>query len=254
MKYQNSSLLAAGLLAAGAAHAAVVVETSDLFNSFTASTTISFSQVASSDTVLLFAVAGENPPGTVSATYDPSGLNLGATPLATVNQSDAWVSIFGLDLDGVSAGPIDISVGGGSGTNKSAVSIIQLSGATLTGFGQATDTAINGSVTTAPDFSGLDSGSFILSAVAAKQGNGGWTADGTPTLAQSYTGSGWTSGLSYQTDTTGVVLSWTHSDNTDNHALAAVAIAPVPEPATYALISGMLVFGLIVLRRRQRAA
>jgi len=258
MKTHMTPFLAASWLFASL-QAAVMVETSDLHNGLaTSGGTVSFSQNASTDTVLIFALMGDDftTPGAsgITVTYDPTGENLStSSSLSYVEQSAAWVSILALEVGSISADSKDITVSFSSANSSNhEINIFQLSNATLTGVvGNVTDTATNGSVSTSPDFTGLGTGSLVLSAVSARNGSGSWTAAGSPTFSTANDSGAYTVGLSYESDTTGTVLSWTHSDTTDNHALGAIGIAAVPEPSTLVLSSLVLV-SLFVLRKRVR--
>ncbi len=230
--------------------ATVDMVNSDLFNAFSLGGTVSYNQVDSNNTVLILAVVGENGFATASAIYDPGPDQINAVNHVEVDQNGAWVQLLTFDLGTVSAGNVDITLNGVTGD----VSFFQLEDATVTGLSTASDTATNGIVSTAPDFTGLDSGSFILSAVTSKQGqpsNGTWSADGSPTFSNVFDSGGFLTGVSYQTDTTGTTLSWTHGDVTDNHALAAIAIAAVPEPSSLVLV-GLAVGTTFLLRRKRR--
>ena len=116
----------ASSLITGAAHAVVMVETSQNFGAFNYSAgTESFTLNAASNSALIVVMSNRHNQ-TPTAVFDPSGANTAMTLIRNDYASQAGSQIFGLALGDVAGGSVDIQFGSG---NRILGEIYQVSGA-----------------------------------------------------------------------------------------------------------------------------
>jgi len=241
---------------AAASPAAVVGENTDLLvTSGNTPHTDTFSFDASTNTVFLVAITYEAGAQTTGVTLDPTGANIGLTKLVESNfNSSIYTAIYGVNLGTVAAGNLDYTLTTTSSL-KNSISAIQLSNATLAGIQTDVDGTSN-SVTNplTADFTGLASGSTVVTVVAARKAGIAFSVGGTPAETSSIASGAQNhhQGISYTTGVAGgLTRTWTGDDSTDDTSLSAVAIAVVPEPASLALLG---LGGLCILGGRGRRA
>lgn len=261
MNNKHSLLLTAGLLAAGAAQAAITVTELSMNNSAGGDITVTdLALTAGNDSVLVLLPTGENPTD-FSATVD----GLTAAELSEANGAGQASSVFAYALGNVTAGAtVDVFIDTDDDMNGG-YSIVQLFGATQTftlgsTYWQDTDIATSGGANTTQgsiQLTGVASGSAFISSIGSRNGGGDVTLTGFSS-SNYYDAGAATAGWGYSTGVSGTLDASFSADfdvqNNREIAFAAVAIAPVPEPSTYALVSGFFALGLILVRRRLRTA
>jgi len=238
--------VAIALLLAPALHAAVMLEASDLNVSTTAGTR-SLNLQAATDTVLLVGVTGEGSDAT-AVTFDPAGTNQAMTLIDSNGFSGMFAGVWGIELGAVSAGSVDFSISGGA-----AYSVVQLSDATLTG--ALSDNAGNDNQSTISNtINGIPSGSFVFSVISNAQQSQGINSSSYDS-SDEVGANNYNFAYGYSSDVSGdQTYTWNNpapSSLRDN-ALVTVAISPIPEPASLALLGlGSL---LVISGRRKRRA
>jgi len=257
MKKSITLLLAsAGLLAAASAQAAISITPLSMDNNAGGDINVSnLALTAGNDSVLILLPTGENPTG-FTATVD----GLAASELSEAegpNGQDS--SVFAYALGNVTAGAtVDVFIDTDGGMNGG-YSILQLFGAAQTftlGSTYWQDTTVVSSGDPASgsiELTGVDSGSAFLGSIGSRNGSGSLTQTGFDSN-NSYDAGGALAGWGYSTSVSGTVNASFVADfegrNNREVAWAAVAIAPIPEPSTYALLAGFVVLGAVLLRRR----
>lgn len=246
-------------------HAAVTVATSETFtgdNTNRATHTHTFDQVLSSDTVLLMVITGHDAATSgFSAIYDVGGTDQAMTQLgglvlssATADGDNAYATIFAIELGAAAAGDVDISWSIDSGTDRGTASFFQLAGATLAGVQTDSDTSTtNNPTTTTVSFTGLTAGSFVLAATGVNNNSASIdTVTGTPTpdaTGKADEGA-YNNGFGYTLNVTGDASITMTDAGTRDWATTGIAIAPIPEPASLALVG---LGSLLMLSRSRRS-
>lgn len=256
MKHALAIVTAITLLgAASAAPASVVVVGSSTLNQYGG--TISLS--GASHSVLLVSVSAQNPTASPEVTLDPNGTpTVYAVPVVSQSEAgkDVLATIFAIDLGTASAGDLEYAVNDLGGNQT--VSVFQLSNAALPAADTATATTANLSTGLDASFTGLADGSLIFAVAHAGQGaptSGVDTVTGTPTptFAASLDRNSFLSSsvaLGYTEEVSGdASMSISGTDTSDGAAMAAIAIEPIPEPATL----GLLGLGALALIRGRKA-
>ena len=220
--------------------------------------TASLTLEAANNTVLLAAITYEQSDITSGVVFDPSGSNQGMTQLISNvgnnNGNDVYTAIYGLELGTVSAGSIDVTLSTSS-SQKNAMSLFQLSNASLTDYETTVDDTYNSqSNPLTASFTGLDTGSFVLASVAAKKAGISFTSGGNASAGNT-TNTGWENHhqlFSYLENQSGSVsMTFTGDDSSDETTLAAVGIAAIPEPSSLVLV-GLALGALMIFNRKVR--
>jgi len=217
----------------------------------------SFSFTTASDSVFAVTLYGFQANSNVltpSITLDPGGLNIGLDLLESAqstNNGDLQAFVFAANIGSVPAGSLNFDVDWDTSANdysaRGGMVAYQISGATMAG----AVTAGTGVKDTALVLPGVAAGSFAIDMLV----DGSTTISGSP-----YGSPAGTTGFvassnrglvaGYYTNAAGeVTIGW---DGQAAQVSIAAALAPVPEPSTYALASALMVLGAVVLRRRLR--
>jgi len=184
------------------------------------------------------------------------GSSIPVTQLVTENLNDNNRSstIFGISLGTVSAAET-VTFNFGSSDGRAAASAIQLTGATLAGYQGATNEASGSQTDFTASLSNVTAGSLVFGFGASTNRDATFAFDSVDatqtrisTNRDAYQSAYALNSLAGDVD---FVLDLTTPNGGDYVNMAAVAIAPIPEPSTYALLLGGLSLGILMIRRRK---
>jgi len=217
-------------------------------------TNYSFTTEAATDSVLFFGLTMEGFTGINSLTFDGDA----AQQLVVSGTTGRQVAIYGFDLGDTAGTTADVTLDVGAQFNNQngGVWLFQVEGADFAGLTSnlATQTDSGFDDPDTQEFTNAPQDSLLASFAITNDGMmktiTGTGFDGTD--LESGNSSEYIAGVEQISTGPGTIGgTFDSNDPTGDLAMASFYVAPIPEPSTFAMIGGLSVLGLAVLRRRK---